>query len=268
LLGNTRDFLQSKIERGELTADQRSRAMNEIYAAEGSDWFWWYGDDFVTDNDLLFDELFRTHLQNVYHIVGVPVPDSLKTQICRSEIAHEARQPSGLVAPQVDGRVTDFYEWVGAGVYEAGRAMGAMYRSERLVESIHFGGDLQKFAFRLDVRGEPQELPGDLALRINFLQPAGRALIIPKFLPGQAVAGLWDAIADRCVRASESSQTRYDRILELTIPYADLSWESGDAVQFFVQILQGGVELERHPGVGTLNFTVPDEQFEVENWRV
>jgi len=39
--------------------------------------------------------------------------------------------------------------------------MGAMYRSERFVESIHFGGNLQRFAFRLDVRGEPQELPGD-----------------------------------------------------------------------------------------------------------
>ena len=31
----------------------------EIYAAEGSDWFWWYGPDFTIDTDLLFDELFR-----------------------------------------------------------------------------------------------------------------------------------------------------------------------------------------------------------------
>ena len=95
MLGRTRDFLQGKADRKEITADQYKKAMTEIYAAEGSDWFWWYGDDFVTDNDLIFDELFRTHLQNVYRIVGAPIPDALKIQICRSEVAQETRKPYG-----------------------------------------------------------------------------------------------------------------------------------------------------------------------------
>jgi len=36
-------------------------------------------------------------------------------------------------------------------------------------------------------------------------------------------------------------------------------WKAGDTAQFFVQLLQEGVELERHPSMGALNFIVPDE---------
>ncbi|MCK5833372.1 hypothetical protein KAH81_06855 [bacterium] len=38
-----------------------------MFAAEGSDWFWWYGaDQGAPGGDMPFDEAFRTHLSNVY----------------------------------------------------------------------------------------------------------------------------------------------------------------------------------------------------------
>jgi alpha-amylase/alpha-mannosidase (GH57 family) len=268
LLGRTRDLLQAKINRHELTDEQRAKALKEIYAAEGSDWFWWYGDEFVTDNDLLFDELFRTHLQNVYHILGLPVPDALQVQICRSEVTHETRQPTELITPVVDGLITSYYEWAGAAVYEAGRSMAAMYRSERLVESIHFGGDLEKFAFRLDLRGEPGDLPPDLSLRINFLEPASRALVVPELKAGAVRAELLDTTNANGVPVGGTPEMRIARILELTLSYAALEWQPRDRVRFFVQLLREGVEVERHPSVGLLSFSVPDELFEVENWRI
>jgi hypothetical protein len=44
-----------------------SMAWEAMYAAEGSDWFWWYGDDQgAPGGDAPFDEGFRTHLRNVY----------------------------------------------------------------------------------------------------------------------------------------------------------------------------------------------------------
>ena len=45
--------------------------------AEGSDWFWWYGDDHSSDHDRDFDELFRTHLRNAYTYLGLAIPDEL-----------------------------------------------------------------------------------------------------------------------------------------------------------------------------------------------
>jgi hypothetical protein len=44
-----------------------SRAWEEMYAAEGSDWFWWYGDDQTAPGaDRPLDAAYLTHLENVY----------------------------------------------------------------------------------------------------------------------------------------------------------------------------------------------------------
>lgn len=48
-------------------------AWKQIYVAEGSDWFWWYG-----DNQADFDRLFRLHLANFYAIIGKDIPAYLK----------------------------------------------------------------------------------------------------------------------------------------------------------------------------------------------
>ena len=49
------------------------QAWEEMYAAEGSDWFWWYGADETAagGGDLIFDENFRLHLSNVYRYANL-----------------------------------------------------------------------------------------------------------------------------------------------------------------------------------------------------
>ena len=64
-LKETRHFLVERLADGKIPPERAMEAWWEIYAAEGSDWFWWYGPDFTIDTDFLFDELFRLHLQNV-----------------------------------------------------------------------------------------------------------------------------------------------------------------------------------------------------------
>lgn len=49
--------------------------------AEGSDWFWWLGTDQDSGNDPEFDDLFRTHLRNVYHELDVAPPVELERHI-------------------------------------------------------------------------------------------------------------------------------------------------------------------------------------------
>jgi hypothetical protein len=268
LLGQTRDFLQAKADRHEITPEQFKKALQEIYAAEGSDWFWWYGGDFVTDNDLIFDELFRTHLQNVYRICSVPIPDVLKTNICRSEVAREVRKPTDLITPLVDGLVTSYYEWAGAGVYEAGQNMGAMYRSDRCVEAVHFGSDLTTFYLRVDFhRGV--NLPTKVTLRVNFIDPTHRALMVPSLTPDLKSAALWDTEPTSSrTKLVDIELIKFDRILELGIPLTALGWNKREHAAFFLQLLEQDVEMERHPDIGTLSLTVPDDLFAAENWWV
>ncbi|MBU1084551.1 MAG: glycogen synthase GlgA, partial [Candidatus Omnitrophica bacterium] len=60
--------------------EQKKEALEELYIAEGSDWFWWY-DDFGTELNFIFDELFRKHLLNIYNIIGRPAPYGLAEPI-------------------------------------------------------------------------------------------------------------------------------------------------------------------------------------------
>ena len=60
-----------------VASDAREQAFKELLIAEGSDWFWWYGDDHSSDHDLEFDDLFRRHLRNVYRMLGQPIPEEL-----------------------------------------------------------------------------------------------------------------------------------------------------------------------------------------------
>jgi alpha-amylase/alpha-mannosidase (GH57 family) len=74
----------SKVKRWEWLADARKNlekspnptdelALKQMYILEGSDWFWWAGED----PDGSFDRLFRLHLSNFYKIIGVDAPDYL-----------------------------------------------------------------------------------------------------------------------------------------------------------------------------------------------
>jgi len=56
------------------------KVLEELYIAEGSDWFWWY-DDFGTELNYIFDDLFRMHLSNIYTLMGKDVPGYLAEPI-------------------------------------------------------------------------------------------------------------------------------------------------------------------------------------------
>ena len=73
LLGQARSAAK-RMPSGEPT---RTGAEQSLLAAEGSDWFWWFGSDQESRNDASFDELFRAHLRGAYRAMGVePPPDT------------------------------------------------------------------------------------------------------------------------------------------------------------------------------------------------
>ncbi|MCK4328848.1 hypothetical protein KAX02_03290 [candidate division WOR-3 bacterium] len=60
------------------------KALEELYVAEGSDWFWWLGEDMETpEGDEEWDEMFRETLKNVYILSGKTPPDFLNEPIVK-----------------------------------------------------------------------------------------------------------------------------------------------------------------------------------------
>ena len=77
LLAAARHFLFKQLSCKKYPATIKARAFEEIYAAEGSDWFWWYGEPNNSQHDDMFDQQFRLCLQNVYKLLDELYPPEL-----------------------------------------------------------------------------------------------------------------------------------------------------------------------------------------------
>lgn len=74
-------------------------ALEALYAAEGSDWFWWFGDDQDSGNDPAFDDLFRCHLRSAYRAVGTPPPAWLDARLVPRRVLWTVTQPVAAIQP-------------------------------------------------------------------------------------------------------------------------------------------------------------------------
>lgn len=62
-------------------AGRPEAAWPHLAAAEGSDWFWWFGPEFHSDEYELFDALFRSHLRAAWLAMGAHPPEVLSVPI-------------------------------------------------------------------------------------------------------------------------------------------------------------------------------------------
>ena len=95
LLGQARRFLK---EVG-ATPESAPAAFAALYMAEGSDWFWWFGADQDSGNDDEFDDLFRTHLKNVYRGTGHAPPAELERHIVPHAVVWTFTQQISRIQP-------------------------------------------------------------------------------------------------------------------------------------------------------------------------
>lgn len=143
LLSQTRAFLQTFIT-GEnkdlVTQEQLDAALEAMYIAEGSDWFWWYGADQNSGNDEIFDQQFRSTLADVYAALGVQPPLSLAVPIIPEAPAIADAASQGLLIVNLDGMLSED-EWAQGGAYLA--SGGAMASADMPLSALRYGFDAQ-----------------------------------------------------------------------------------------------------------------------------
>jgi alpha-amylase/alpha-mannosidase (GH57 family) len=145
---------------------QRKLAFEELMIAEGSDWNWWYGPEHHSANDRDFDQLYRKHLANVYHLLGASPPDYLSHPISGVESRPEFTPQTNYIHPRITGDGIRYFEWMGAAVYTADHRAGAMHGRRFLVDSVHAGIDESNVYGRLDFAGKLAET--DFALHVDL----------------------------------------------------------------------------------------------------
>jgi alpha-amylase/alpha-mannosidase (GH57 family) len=268
-LSGARAAVEEAARAGRVEPARLERARRHLYAAEGSDWFWWYGEDFSTELAAEFDSLFRGQVMQAALLVGAPPPSEALTPIKqageRQATGLEAkplREPTLLITPTLDGRETDYFEWHGSGLYRPGQHRGSMYGGAQSFKALFYGFDLAALHLRLD----PAESPARSAevaphLTVELIAPGGRTWVEFELVPdGQRRSG-------QC-QGREVGEVAFADVLELRIPFSSLGFAAGTKVALCTHALRDEVEVERLPRYGFVALVVPDGDFERVNWRV
>ena len=256
-------------------------AWKEIYAAEGSDWFWWYGDEHTSMSDKEFDELFRRHIKKVYSLIGKEPPLYLDVPIMLEEKLYEpAVKPTAFINPVIDGEVSNYFEWLSVGRLERTDYGVAMHRGATggVVGGISYGFNLKSLFLRFDyiyeitpdrdIRGQaPYE--GKWDALINFIFP--KTMQIKISVEGEK-AGAWvlekGGAAGVTAERQQIGSVAAKDVVEIEMPFEKLDIQKGDEMRFFITVDGGERGLERWPSKGYVAVTAPSEDFENYNWWV
>ena len=123
-------------------------AWEAIFAAEGSDWFWWYGRDQDSGADGQFDILFKEHLRAAYLKAGVTPPVDITTRW--GPAASPAAPAAGAKELTIDGTAAAG-EWTNASHYSK-----TVSGTERLLlKDLYLGFDYSTLYVRAEINGDP-----------------------------------------------------------------------------------------------------------------
>jgi alpha-amylase/alpha-mannosidase (GH57 family) len=285
LLRNARDFYAKAEQRrregaGAPTAEQLAAAFESVLAAEGSDWCWWYGPEHSSANDAEFDALYRKHLTEIYAALGAEAPEELAEPIKKRPEKALIIPPQAWLEVRVDGRVTSYFEWLGAGVYSADRQSGAMHGRSFLLHELQYGfsppksGEAsgeQSLFVRVDPFEEalPELAEGTAEFRLT-LRPAEAS--------GAGTPDDWRIIAtieagklarivverqDACLLdVGDNVRVAFGKILEVEIRREFLELPAGiSGIGLHAAIWQGGLPVDVLPAAGLLPIRLGEDAF-------
>lgn len=167
LLGDLRDAL----DRAGATPSNAPAAFEALYAAEGSDWFWWFGSDQNSGHDEVFDVLFRRHVANAYRAARLALPVEVERRIVSKvvlwtlserpervqigDVVLVSANCPGVLTWRIDGHAPESRE-----LAPAGGAMGGGVRHYQLaLDALAPGAEVLRVRFRCTRAGCARQNP-------------------------------------------------------------------------------------------------------------
>lgn len=270
-----RDAL-SEAENGPLDPNALALAREACYAAEGSDWCWWYGDDHYSPQEREFDRLYRDHLATIYRMLGQEPPAVLSVPILREDRrCLPVRKPTETLHPVIDGRVTNYFEWLAAGEFALEAHGSALHQISRYLDRLLYGFDTGYLYVRVDF-AEPQQRQPGVNLTLHFLPPISvkfRIALLPKdegtssSLSAEARILTPDA-EGKWQQTEQITTVAVHEVLEAAIPLSLLQKEGIAECSFLLALEKEGVRLESWPHRGFFCLKFPSPEDELEQWSV
>ncbi|MFZ1684379.1 MAG: glycoside hydrolase family 57 protein [Candidatus Zixiibacteriota bacterium] len=252
LLTRTRDTLVEFVQKHpNYDPAKLAAAWQQVYIAEGSDWCWWYGDEHHSDHDELFDKTFRRHLAAVYDNLQLEIPQELLKPVRQGAVTGYLRHPENTITPTIDGRVSHFYEWTGAGFFDNLKAGGAMHQVNRYLAGLYFGYDDQTVFIRLDFHNKMGvDLLQNPVIACELLSPESKEYLLVRNTQGSV----------------QGDEYRYaiDELVEFCIDRAKLFKEHGfGRLGVRLSLSEQGQRLESCPETEPLWIDIPEPNKEM-----
>lgn len=253
------DARQVLADHPEATEAANPDAWEALYAAEGSDWFWWFGEGHSSNQDAMFDQLFREHVAGIYQALNLPVPAEVRRPV-EIHMARGDHAPEGFIHPIVDGK-GDPQDWDKAGRFQIGGARGTMHQSST-IQRIWYGVNHLNFFVRLDFQSGKKpgiDCPPELNLfwfypdRMMYNSPIPLVELSDEpplnfrfrhhLCVNLLTQTVWFQEAGEHSRwhsRASRAEVGLDTCLELAVPWADLNVEPDWAMRLVMVMSDGG----------------------------
>lgn len=261
-------------------------AQKEIMVAQGSDWFWWYGEPNDSGQDHIFDYLFREHLRNAYRFLGLKSPTFLDYPLI-SIFTTPSRVPTNTISPKINGMdEPDSEEWSHAGCISV--PDGPAMRENKLFDKVCYGADENNFYLRLYLSQFLQEnystnpilhqmyiymrnsdkkqlqSPVRLINKTENISPIMREKfhnelrismmdnkLYPMRLTKAMQGGLW------VIQDTKDIKMAYQKVIDVSIPFESLDISPGENLEFFFANANFGIKDSFSPQDVMLNIQRP-----------
>jgi hypothetical protein len=279
--------------RGRLVSVDRGArtAWQALYAAEGSDWFWWYSRRNRSDQDALFDRTFRHNLMAVYQAMGDEPPADGSTELAEvlaGSLSADRLRPdtygvlscvvpaAGYCSPRLTAATFPGEAWAPAATIQPALAStGAMQRAGVPFERLFIGHDARHLYLRLDLRARLDDF--DVAiygadgtgrsvnqrLQARYAEdvqpPAGLALHwqIARW-PSQETPFLYRAVGhEQWESVGPVAAAHSDKVLEVAVPFDALGLAIGSQIKLLVTLARRGIVVAQLPEREMAAFGLP-----------
>ena len=246
-----------------LDPERLRMAYEELLIAEGSDWFWWYGPEHSSENRPEFDKLFREHLANFYRLIGKTPPDELSRPILEMRVIEYHEPPTGMITPVIDGEVSSYFEWMGAGHYRPDERQGSMHGRKINLQEVQYGSDGASLFVRVDFHLSQAGAMAGMEIRCCMQAlgdaPGNKGGPETEYRLQLARDGV-EVIGARGpgAKAPGALKAAYRRVLEIAVPLASLGGGPHSPVRFQLSLWEDGLPLDAQPAQGWIQF-IPSE---------
>ncbi len=179
-------------------AERDSAMPPSLMLAEGSDWFWWLGDDNPTALAPLYDRIFRRHLADACHQAGIDPPVDLDIPLKTATLSVQVPVHAHRTPPRLDGKVTDYFEW-SAGTWVEGPREGPLTR-------LALRAGAGTLHILIEGRGALQSVIDGQRLTVRLTEADGRELEVEIGDDGVSPAGTACAVG---------------RVVEMSLPWSE-----------------------------------------------